>query len=490
MVSFVTLALFAVLAAAFIISIIRKRRRALPLPPGPTPLPLIGNSFSLPTQQQWATYSNLSKALKSDLISIWDFSQLTLVINSKKIAEELYERRSAKYSDRPALIVLELTGWGFNIAFMPYSAKWRARRRLLHETLHSRAALKYRPLQRTKVFDLLSKLRSDPANFVHHLSILAGSVAMTVAYGDLGDERLSDKFIQQAREAVDMISQLTLPYSAIVNALPFLQHLPAWFPGFRFHALARDCRKITADMLNLPWDVVEQGITNNTATPSMASKMMEKLDKADADPDSIQAAKDACAMTFAAGADTTVSTTLTAILGLLLHPHVQDRARQEIDRVIGRHRLPTYEDRDSLPYIEAIYREALRWHPVFPLSVARAAFEDDIYDGYFIPKGTYLLANVWAMTRDTTEYPDPESYRPERFLRPDGTLNNDDMRYVFGFGRRFCSGRHLADAMIWMTIVSVLTVFRLVPAKDDDGNEVPVVVECTSGVIRYDSGFN
>ncbi|KAA1476681.1 cytochrome P450 [Dentipellis sp. KUC8613] len=93
------------------------------------------------------------------------------------------------------------------------------------------------------------------------------------------------------------------------------------------------------------------------------------------------------------------------------------------------------------------------------------------------------------MTRDTTEYPDPESSKPERFLRPDGTVTNDDMRYVFGFGRRFCSGRHLANAMIWMTIASILSIFSLVLAKDSDGNEAPVVVEYTSDVIRCVMGL-
>ncbi|KAA1476677.1 cytochrome P450 [Dentipellis sp. KUC8613] len=484
MVSFIALALSAALAAFFIVSNIRKRRRTLSLPPGPTPLPIFGNHFSLPAQQQWVTYSNWSKVLQSVFIRTFS-CQLILIINSKKIAQELYEHRSAKYSDRPALVVLELMGWDFSTAMMPYCAKWRARRRLLHETLHSKVALEYRPLQRTKVFELLDNLHSDPSNFARHISTLAGSVAMTVAYGDLRDERLSEGFIRQAREAIDLLSRTTLPHAIIINALPFLRHLPSWFPGFSFPELARACRKVTADMVNLPWDVAEQGADNNPATSSMASKMMEKLEKSDIGPDSVQAAKDACAVAFAG-----ISVVLTAVLGLLLHPHVQDRAQQEIDRVVGRHRLPTYEDRDSLPYVEAVYREALRWHPVLPMSVSRAAFEDDVYDGYFIPKGTLLLANVWAMTRDPAQYPEPEVFKPERFLSPDGVLNNDDMRYVFGFGRRFCSGRHVADATVWMTIVSILAIFRLVPEKNDDGNKVPVKVEYTGGIMSHPEPFN
>ncbi|TFY66046.1 hypothetical protein EVG20_g5047 [Dentipellis fragilis] len=468
----------AVLVAAFVVSSIR-RRRALPLPPGPAGLPILGNFLSLPAEQQWVTFANWSKALQSDLISVWNFGHLTLVLNSKKLAKELYERRSAKYSDRPAFVIFQLTGWDFNAAFLPYSDKWRARRRLLHATLHERAAQEYHPLQRAKAYGLLCKLHSDPENFESHITSLAGDVAIAVAYGKVGDKRQSDEFIRQARETMEILSKTALPHSVIINSLPFLRHLPGWLPGFGFQTLAQQCRRLITDMQNVPWAVVERGMAENTVTPSMASKMIENLEKAEIGPDSVQAAKDACAVTFAAGADTTVSAMTTAVLGLLLYPENQHRAQQEIDRVVGRNRLPTYEDRSSLPYVEAVYREALRWHPVLPLSVVRAAFEDDVYDGYFIPKGTSLVANVWAMTRDPDEYPDPESFKPERFIKPDGMLNSDDMRYVFGFGRRLCSGQHLADATVWMGIASVLAVFRLVPEKDEDGHEVPVEVEYT-----------
>ncbi|KAA1476670.1 cytochrome P450 [Dentipellis sp. KUC8613] len=478
----------AVLIAAFLVYSIRKRW-ALPLPPGPPALPIFGNFFSLPAEQQWVAFADWSKALQSDLISVWIFGRLTLVLNSKKLTKELYERRSAKYSDRPAFVIFQLTGWDFNNALIPYSDKWRARRRLLHATLHEKAAQEFRPLQMTKTHELLCKLRTDPEDFEAHITSLAGDVAIQVAYGEIGDRRQSDEFIRQAREAMETLSKTVLPHSVIVNSLPFLRHVPGWMPGFGFQTLARECRKLTSNMQNVLWAVVERGIAENTATPSMASKMMGDLEKTEIGPDSVQAAKDACAVTFAGGADTTVSAMTTAFLGLLLYPETQRLAQQEIDQVVGRNRLPTFEDRSSLPYIDAVYREALRWHPVLPLSVVRSAFEDDVYDGYFIPKGTSLVANVWGMTRNPVEYPDPESFNPGRFIQPDGTLNDDDMRYVFGFGRRFCSGQHLADATVWMGIAAVLAVFRLVPAKDEYGNEVPVEVEYTSGMISHPLPF-
>ena len=75
------------------------------------------------------------------------------------------------------------------------------------------------------------------------------------------------------------------------------------------------------------------------------------------------------------------------ILAMVLHPHAQRKARQEIDSIVGSHRLPSYEDRVSLPYIEALYREVHRWRPVFPICFPHAATRDDVYNGYYIPKG-------------------------------------------------------------------------------------------------------
>jgi cytochrome P450 len=72
---------------------------------------------------------------------------------------------------------------------------------------------------------------------------------------------------------------------------------------------------------------------------------------------------------------------------MAMHPEFQTKAQEEIDSVIGTHRLPEFEDRPLLPYVEAVYREVMRWKPVLPLGLPHATTEDDVYDGYFIPKG-------------------------------------------------------------------------------------------------------
>ena len=80
---------------------------------------------------------------------------------------------------------------------------------------------------------------------------------------------------------------------------------------------------------------------------------------------------------------------------MVLSPDIQRKAQEELDKVVGFSRLPVYEDRENLPYINALCKEVLRWHPIIPLGVPHRVTEDDVFDGYFIPAGTLVLGNTW-----------------------------------------------------------------------------------------------
>jgi len=168
---------------------------------------------------------------------------------------------------------------------------------------------------------------------------------------------------------------------------------------------------------------------------------------------------------------------------MMNHPEVQRRAQEEIDSVIGGQRLADFEDRASLPYVDAVLRETMRWRPVAPLGVPHATTEDDVYEGYHIPKGVIVLANLWAMSQDEKKYPNPEAFIPERFLQDDGTLNEDTISWSFGFGRRICPGRYVADASLWAAMVCILTLFRI---EKTEGSEN---VEWMKGVTTHPLPF-
>jgi len=123
---------------------------------------------------------------------------------------------------------------------------------------------------------------------------------------------------------------------------------------------------------------------------------------------------------------------------MVLYPEAMKKAQEELDRVVGKEELPDFSHKDSLPYIDALVKELLRWSPPLPFSAPNQAMQDDVYRGYFIPRGATVIQNVWAIFRDPNSYPDPEAFNPDRFLK-DGKINplvfNPENR-VFGAGRR------------------------------------------------------
>ncbi|EIW84794.1 cytochrome P450 [Coniophora puteana RWD-64-598 SS2] len=150
---------------------------------------------------------------------------------------------------------------------------------------------------------------------------------------------------------------------------------------------------------------------------------------------------------------------------MVLYPEVQKRAQEEIDKVVGTDRLPDFQDRASLPYLEAVYRETMRLKPVGPIGVPHAATNEDVYKGYYIPKGK-------AMSQNPVKYPDPSAFKPERFLDSEGKLNDDTVTYAFGFGRRICPGRHFASGSSWIAMANILASFSIGKAKDAAGNPI------------------
>ncbi|KAI3615974.1 cytochrome p450 [Moniliophthora roreri] len=128
----------------------------------------------------------------------------------------------------------------------------------------------------------------------------------------------------------------------------------------------------------------------------------------------------------------------------------------------------------------------MRWHPAIPMGeesskLLHTSTEDDRYSDYDIPQGSIVFANVWAMTHDERVYADPYKFNPERFLDVNGRLNDDDTILGFGFGRRICVGQHFADAIMWLTIASVLTCFKISRARDVKGNEIEIEEKYSDG---------
>lgn len=196
---------------------------------------------------------------------------------------------------------------------------------------------------------------------------------------------------------------------------------------------------------------------------------------------------------FIAGSDTTFATTLVGILNLLLHPTIFRKAQCLLDQSIGLDRLPSLKDRENpnLMYLEYIVQEIVRWRPLSPLGVPHKSLHDDVYNHMFIPGGTNVYFNTWAMSRDKAVYQDPDLFNPDRYIPVEqGGAGEPYLKGPFGFGRRICVGRHLALASVWIVLATLVSTVNISKAVDSHGKEVEPVVGFTTGLSRYECDLN
>ncbi|KAH9975189.1 cytochrome P450, partial [Russula compacta] len=452
--------ILALLSFILALRIIRdhQRRRGLPYPPGPQPLPVIGNLLHIPKEFSWLTYTQFSEKY-GDVISFHVFGQVIVVLNSTKSAKDLLEKHGDIYCDRPTITFFEMMGWQWFLPSARSDERWRLGRKILDRSLRPGAIASYRQMEQARARVLLSRLLLKPQQWEAHIDLFQGELILAMTYGYEVHQR-DDEMLEAAKMMSRFGAPRTLPGALLVNELPLLRHIPEWLPWFSYKPLARVGNELGKQVLYPPIQFVNDSILSGTARPSLALENfqeMESLKLSGSDRDKAEETiAGALASIYQAGANTTVAAMMSFLVAMLLYPDIQKKAQHELDSVIGRERLPTFEDRPRLPFIDAVCKEVLRWRPVTPLAVPHASTKDDIYGGFFIPKGAVVIGNTWAILHDPSLYPEPDIFRPERFLNPDGSLRDDPvLTSAFGFGKRICPGRHFVDATLFISVASL-----------------------------------
>ncbi|XP_045494470.1 probable cytochrome P450 304a1 [Colias croceus] len=165
---------------------------------------------------------------------------------------------------------------------------------------------------------------------------------------------------------------------------------------------------------------------------------------------------------------------------MLLQPEIQEGIHEEIDRVVGRDRIPTLDDRAKLPYTEACIREMLRFETLVPLGVAHRAMVDTKLEGFDIPKDTSVSVNLLSLHTDKKIWGDPENFRPERYI-VDGKLQvTSDKSLPFGAGRRLCAGETYARQGMFLVFAVFMQAFHVSTA---DGRPLKKPAKRIQGII-------
>lgn len=478
--------IFLLLCLLIVCKLLRRSKTSIPLPPGPKGLPLIGNVLDMPSGQEWLTFSKWGERW-GDICSVTVFGQPIIVLNSAKTAFDLLDRRSSIYSDRPVLEMAgNLIGWKNTLVLIPYGDRFRRFRRLFHGVIGSRTTMsKFWAIEEVETRRFLRRVLTKPGDLAAHVRHTAGAIILRISHGyEVKDE--NDLFVALADTATKQFSLATAPGAYLVDVIPALRHLPIWFPGAGFLRTAKEWASTLSEMVDQPFNFVKRDVAAGTAPISFVSCL---LNNKPIDSEEEFDIKWSAASLYSGGADTTVSAIYSFFLAMALHPETAKKAQLEIDTIIGNDRLPSFEDRPYLPYVDALCKEVLRWNAVVPTGVPHRVTQDDTYHGFLIPEGSLVIANIWQILHDPKIYTDPDLFDPDRFIPSESRSAETDPRTLcFGFGRRICPGLHLADASVFISCAMALAVFDISKCVEN-GVTIEPVHENTSGTISHPKPF-
>ncbi|KAF5345775.1 hypothetical protein D9758_011887 [Tetrapyrgos nigripes] len=483
------LSMFNVLLSVVCIAlgVIVYRKRGERYPPGPRGLPLLGNLFQVPIRKNWVDFHRWQKEY-GPFFYLNLAGQPVLVLNTRKVAVDLLERRAANYSSRPRFIVSgEYLNGRCSMILVDdgdlYLATDASFKRICTEPQDLNPIS---TLQSDEAALLAYDLIRSPEQWSSHILRSVISSIMSLVYDLPPLTSLDDPTIVFLLEAIARLDEAIYPGNFAVEFIPILDWLPPWMAKWKRDAI-RDHKVWTAKFEKMFDTVKSSFLTGETEQSSFCATLLK--------PEARHGLNDfesawLAASLFMAGYETSSSSLMWFMYHMILFPEVQAKAQEQLDQVVGRSRVPSFTDAKHLPYIWAIIKEMLRWRPPAPIAVPHATSADDYYEGYFIPKGTLCIPNVWSINRDPEVFgSDVEDFRPERHLDANGNLKDalDEGHFAFGFGHRSCVGRHVANNTLFIDIATVLWSAKILPVKDANGKPIVPSVdqEVTDGILLH-----
>ncbi|KAG0456858.1 hypothetical protein HPP92_024646 [Vanilla planifolia] len=474
MTSFLILFFFALLLASLLLARDRRSHRHCRLPPGPTGWPLLGNILQLGSKPHQTLHA-LSKTY-GPLLHLRFGSVHVIVASNATTAAHFLRTHDANFSSRPPNSGAEHIAYNYrDLVFAPYGPRWRMLRRLCALQLFSAKALEnLRHVREEEVVCLVQGLAraGKPVD--------VGAAVNTCATNALSRALVGRRVFsvdgsgEGPEEFKEMVVEL-MRLAGVFNVGDFVPAI-AWLDPQGLVRKMKKLHKRFDDFLNkLITEHQEMADKSNNDMLSLLVKLKDETDGEDVKLTDTEI-KALLLNLFTAGTDTTSSTVEWALVELIRAPGLLGRLQDELDSVVGRDRLVSESDLSELPLLQAVVKETFRLHPSTPLSLPRVATEDCKVDGFFIPSGTTLLVNVWAIGRDPESWPDePLAFRPDRFL-PNGRHHGVDVKggdfelIPFGAGRRVCAGLSLGLRMVQFMVATLVHAYNWVLMEGDQAD--------------------
>ncbi|KDP20096.1 hypothetical protein JCGZ_05865 [Jatropha curcas] len=432
------------------------------LPPGPSPLPIIGNLHMLGNLPHQTLY-NLAK-LHGPIMSLRLGYVQTIVVSSANAAKLFLKTHDAVFGSRPKLRASRYMSYGTKgMAFTEYGPYWRSVRKLCTVQLLSASKIEYfAPIRKEELgFYVESLKRAAAARKVVDFSVGVGDMIQNIAcrmvFGEVNNHELDLKAL--VKEALLLAGAFN-----IADYIPFLGPIDLQGLTKRMKAFSKAMDKVLERIIDehekeAYWEKKQKSDFIDVLLSLMNQPMVTSHDNALSTIDRTHIK--AISIDMIIGSFDTSATTIEWTLSeLLRHPHAMKCLQDELQSVVGMDNMVEEKHLSKLPYLDMVIKESLRLHPIAPLLVPREAMEDVMVDGYYIPKKSRVIVNAWAIGRDPDAWSDTEKFLPERFIDMNIDLRGQDFQLIpFGSGRRGCPGIQLGLTIIKIIIAQLVHCF-------------------------------
>ncbi|XP_016482834.1 cytochrome P450 98A2-like [Nicotiana tabacum] len=473
------ISLAAAIPLAFIFTFIAYHlyyRLRFKLPPGPSPRPIVGNLYQIKPVRfrcfyEWAqTYG--------PIISVWFGSTLNVVVSSSELAKEVLKEKDQQLADRHrSRSAAKFSRDGQDLIWADYGPHYVKVRKVCTIELFTPKRLEaLRPIREDEVTAMVESIYRDCTNPDNvGKSLLVKKYLGAVAFNNITRLAFGKRFVnfegvmdEQGNEFKAIVANgLKLGASlAMAEHIPWLRWMfPIDEDAFAKHGARRD--RLTRAIMEEHTLARQQ---SGGAKQHFFDALLTLQQKYDLSEDTLIGL---LWDMITAGMDTTAISVEWAMAEVIKNPRVQQKAQEELDRVVGYERVMNETDFPNLPYIQCVAKEALRLHPPTPLMLPHRANANVKIGGYDIPKGSNVHVNVWAVARDPEVWKNPLEFRPERFLEEDVDMKGHDFRLLpFGAGRRVCPGAQLGINLVTSMLGHLLHHFHWAPSNGLSPEEI------------------
>nr|CAB3235541.1 cytochrome P450 2J6-like [Phallusia mammillata] len=453
-------------------------------PPGPKGLPLLGvlPYLSAFPEREFSAWSKKYGPILSVSMGWQDW----IVLSDYDVIIETLVKHSDEFHERPYVrFFCMLTSNG--VVFTPGGQKWRSHRRFgvgaIRSFGGSKGVMEKKINEEALHFtQQLQELEGKPFQIQDILTNAVSNVFCNIAFGRRYD--YDDAKFQSLIESLVALFKIAGNWKT--NAMMFVPFL-CDIPPFSWHVQkSMESIQPIRDMIT---DLYEEH--KSTYDPKDIRDIMDgylQSFQCDENEFMLKDIQDFFIDMFVAGTDTAASTLRWGLLCIMLHVGVQERMQEEIDNIIGRYGTPSLSDREKMPYCCAVVHEVFRFKTLAALSLPRCVHKDVTVRGYFIPKGTRVMTNLWHVHNDDTYWTKPELFAPERHLNENGKFTNSRHVMPFGAGARVCMGEQLARAESWLFLITIIQRFRI--SVDPDDPDPPSLSRGSNGLVYIPDAYN